>query len=100
MLIIWIQFIICALVILYAGANLSRYDDLFYKQGPILANVSQNHVFTALLAIVLTSIAVVGLIFRSEKKLFWRISWDSIAIILTYFISIYILYRLDGIITK
>ncbi len=75
-------------------------DDIFYRSGPILANVSQNHLFTALFAMVLTSIAVVGLIFRSEKKFFWRISWDSIAIILAYFSGVYFLYRLDNILVK
>ena len=70
-------------------------DDVFYLKGPILANVSQNHVFTALLAIILTSIAVVGLIFRFDKKAFGKLSWDALVIILVYLLSIYILFRLD-----
>lgn len=70
-------------------------DDIFYRQGPILAHVSPNHVFTALLAIIMTSIAVVGLIFRSEKKAFRNISWDAIAIIIAYVSSVLILSRMD-----
>ena len=70
-------------------------DDLFYLKGPILANVSQNHIVTALLAIILSSIAIVGLIFRFDKKAFGKLSWDALAIILGYLVSIYILFRLD-----
>ena len=72
-------------------------DDLFYRPGAILASVSQNHIYTALFAIVLTCIAVVGLIFRSEKKVFRGLSWDSIAIILVYLMSVYILFQINGL---
>lgn len=72
-------------------------DDLFYWSGPIYSNVSQNHIVTALFAIILTAIAVIGLIIRSERKIFGKFSWSAIAIILTYIISIVILYCLDSI---
>lgn len=66
-------------------------DDIFFTKGPILSFATQNHIFSALSAIIMTSLAIIGLTYRAEKK-FLFISWDSIAILLIYFINLVILY--------
>ncbi len=68
-------------------------DDVFFTKGPLLSYASQNHIISALSAIIMTSIAVIGLTYRAEKK-FLFISWDSIAILLIYFMNLAILYML------
>lgn len=62
-------------------------DDIFYLKGPLLADVSTNHAITGFMAIIMTGIAVVGLVYRLERKMFLRLGWDAMAILLIYFIT-------------
>lgn len=71
-------------------------DDIFYTKGPILSHVSTNHAVTGFMAVLMTGIAIVGLTYRLEKKIFLRLGWDAVAILLAYFVSIYLLYSLRG----
>ena len=71
-------------------------DDLFYTKGPLLSHVSMNHAVTGFMAVIMTGIAIVGLTYRLEKKTFLRLGWDAIAILLAYFINIYLLYLMRG----
>jgi Ca2+/Na+ antiporter len=45
-------------------------DDLVYLDGPLLANVSPVHLMTILSAIMMTGIAIVGLLYRPQTRLF------------------------------
>lgn len=71
-------------------------DDIFYVQGPLLADVSMNHAVTGFMSVVMTGIAIVGLTYRIERKTFLRLGWDAIAILLAYSVNIYLLYSLRG----
>lgn len=71
-------------------------DDLFFVQGPLFSFVSVNHAVTGFVAVMMTGITIVSLTYRLEKKVFLRLGWDSIAIILSYFLNIYLLYSLRG----
>ena len=71
-------------------------DDIFYKKGPLLAHVSINHVATGVVAVIMTGIAIISLTYRLEKKLFLRLGWDTISILLAYIVNIYLLYSLRG----
>ena len=72
--------------------NILAIDDLFYAKGPILYDVSVNHLISGFAAIVMTAIAIVGFTFRSEKHAFMSVSWDAIAILLVYLINVYMLF--------
>lgn len=69
-------------------------DDIFYTKGPILADVSANHAVTGFMAVLMTGITIVSLTYRLEKKAFLRLGWDAVAILLAYFVNIYLLYSL------
>jgi len=69
-------------------------DDIFYIKGSLLADVSGNHAVTGFMAVLMTGIAVVSLIYRLERKTFLRLGWDTIAILLAYIVNIYLLYIL------
>ena len=43
-------------------------DDLFFVEGPILSYVNPNHVISVISAIAMTSVAIIGLTYRAEKK--------------------------------
>lgn len=64
-------------------------DDLFYTEGPILDAVSQNHILTALVVILMTSIVIVGLILRPQRKTPLRASWYSLALIALFLLGAY-----------
>jgi cation:H+ antiporter len=67
--------------------------DIFFTKGAILANVSPNHILTAVLGIVMTNIVIMDLIYRA-KKVPWRIGWGSISLIALYFLGSITLFKL------
>jgi cation:H+ antiporter len=71
-------------------------DDIFYTKASLLADVSGNHAVTGFMAVLMTGIAVVSLIYRLERKTFLRLGWDAIAILMAYIVNIYLLYSLRG----
>lgn len=68
-------------------------DDIFYP-GSILAQASSTHVFTALLAITMVAVSLIGLIFRAEKKSLRRMGWDSLVIIGLYLLGAALIFRM------
>jgi cation:H+ antiporter len=68
-------------------------DDVFFVKGPIFSFTNQNHMISALSAIVMTTIAIIGLTYRAEKKKLF-LAWDSIGMILVYVVNLMLLYRL------
>lgn len=68
-------------------------DDLLFIKGPILSFVQMNHVVSAVSAIMMTSIAIIGLTYRTERKRLF-LAWDSIGIVLVFIINLMLLYTL------
>lgn len=66
-------------------------DDIFFVQGPILSFVNSNHIISALAAIAMTAIMIIGVTYRSEKKPLF-LAWDSIGIIFVYISNLMLLY--------
>ena len=66
-------------------------DDILFIKGPLLSFANQNHIISALSAIVMTIIAIIGLTYRAEKKPLF-LAWDSIGIITMYIINLMLLY--------
>lgn len=71
-------------------------DDIFYIKGPLFAHVSVNHAITGFMAVLMTGIAITGIIYRLEKKVFLRLGWDAVALLLAYLVNILLLYSLRG----
>lgn len=66
----------------------------FVARGRYLLSVaSTSHVITAMMAIVLTSIALIGLIYRSDRTIL-SVGIDGIAIIITYLLGVYLLFSM------
>ncbi len=68
-------------------------DDIFFIKGPILSFANPNHIISALSAIIMTTIAIIGLTYRASKKRL-LLSWDSICIIIIYILNVMMLYTL------
>lgn len=67
-------------------------DDLFYLDGPLLADVSVVHLVTAQSAIMMTGIAIVGLLYRPQTRLFKTVGWASLMIFTIYVLNLLVLY--------
>ncbi|MCX7794092.1 MAG: hypothetical protein N2257_06790 [Thermodesulfovibrionales bacterium] len=66
-------------------------DDIFFTQGPLLSYVNKAHILPAVAAIVMTSVAIIGLTYRAEKKGL-LLAWDSLFMALIYLINLMLLY--------
>lgn len=66
-------------------------DDIFFIKGPLLSFVSHTHLISALTAIMMTAVAIIGLTYRAERKRL-IIAWDSVVIVLLYIINLLLLY--------
>jgi cation:H+ antiporter len=68
-------------------------DDLFFVKGPLLSFVNQNHAISGLSAIAMTSVAIIGLTYRAEKKKL-LLAWDSAGTVSIFVINLMLLYLL------
>ena len=66
--------------------------DLVYP-GNLWANISGVHIFTAVVAMVMTSVAVVGLIYRAARPTKIYITWDGLTLVTLYIGGMYVIYR-------
>ncbi len=67
--------------------------DVAYSKGSLLQAVSTTQVTAGLLAIILMSIGIMGLIFRREKR-WYLLEPDSLILALAYFAGLFMLFRL------
>lgn len=68
-------------------------DDILFVRGPILSFTNPHHEVSALSAIAMATVAVIGLTYRAGKKRLF-LAWDSIGIIAVYMTNIALLYLL------
>jgi len=81
------------------GSNLANLAilgiyDLVYLRGNLLIEVNHTvHIFTAIVAIVMTAITLVGLIYRAAQRSRLYLTWDGLALIALYTCGMYVIYR-------
>jgi cation:H+ antiporter len=68
------------------------FADMAYLKGPILAAASGVHMLTAITALTMTGIAVVGLCSRPKAAVFRVIGWASLAILAVALFSALVLF--------
>ncbi len=67
-------------------------DDLFFVDGPILAHVSPLHVVSAISAMMMNGVAVVGLLYRPAGRVFRTVGWASLFLLVIYLFNSYVLF--------
>lgn len=67
-------------------------DDLCYLPGALLAEVSPMHAVTACSATMMTGVAIVGLLYRPQTRLFRAVGWASLTLLLLYLLNTSVLY--------
>jgi len=72
-------------------------DDLFLTEGPILSYASTDHIFTALIAMLMSCVVIIGLIYRPR---FWPRIWvgiDAAGLVILYIGAIAVLYFMGNL---
>ena len=67
-------------------------DDFFFARGPILAHVSPVHAVSAISAMMMTGIVIVGLLYRPKTRLFRAAGWASLLLLGIYLLNASVLY--------
>ena len=67
-------------------------DDLLYLKGPLLAHVSLTHAMSAMSAVVMTGVIVIGLVYRPNTRLFMGVGWISLSLFTIYLLNTYVIY--------
>ena len=70
-------------------------DDLFYRQGPLMAAVDGSHSVSILAVVVMNGLFLVGLTYQVAKKRFY-VAWDTGAIAAVYAAAVGLGYLLRG----
>ena len=79
------------------GSNLFNitilaFDDLVYLPGPLFAHVSITHATSAFSAMMMSGLAVVGLVLRPVSRVFRTVSWISLLLLVIYLLNTLFLY--------
>lgn len=72
------------------------FDDVLYVKGPILARVSPIHAVSAMSAVTMTGIAIIGMFYRPQVRVFRTVGWVSLGLFVMYLLNSYVLYILGG----
>jgi cation:H+ antiporter len=67
-------------------------DDIAFVKGPLLSHVSPVNAVSAFSAVIMTGIVVVGILYRSKRRLSRYIDWISISLFLVYLLNSYVLF--------
>jgi cation:H+ antiporter len=67
-------------------------DDLAYAHGPLFASVSLSHVASAFSAMMMSGLAIVGLVLRPAGRAFGTVSWISLLLFAIYILNSLFLY--------
>jgi cation:H+ antiporter len=67
-------------------------DDVFFRRGPLLAHVSPLHAVSSFSAVMMTGVAIVGLLYRPKTRLFRTVGWASLLLFSLYLLNTYVLY--------
>ncbi|TCV84099.1 sodium:calcium antiporter [Sulfurirhabdus autotrophica] len=67
-------------------------DDILYLPGPLLSHTSQSHAVTALSAMMMTGVAIIGLLYRPKARVFKTVGWASLFLFSLYLLNTYVIY--------
>jgi cation:H+ antiporter len=74
------------------NAIIVAVDDLVYFPGPILSHVSTVHAVSAFSAVVMTGVAIVGLLYRPKTRIFRTVGWASFFLFSLFLLNSLVLY--------
>ncbi|MFC1946973.1 sodium:calcium antiporter [Chloroflexota bacterium] len=69
--------------------------DILYSKGLLLSSVSGSHTISAVIAIIMTGVILLGIRFKRERKFFGIISWYGLVLLALYITGAYILFTMS-----
>ncbi|MFN8297747.1 MAG: hypothetical protein U0T75_01480 [Chitinophagales bacterium] len=78
------------------GSNLFNFlilaiDDVFYTRGSLFKYASKSNLIVLVAALIMTGIAIIGLVYQQEKKR-WKLAADTFAIAIVYLLTLLVLF--------
>ena len=67
-------------------------EDAFYVRGPLLADASPVHAGTAVTALVMTGLVIIGLVMRPQGRTLRVLSWVSVGLVAAYVVNAALVY--------
>jgi cation:H+ antiporter len=71
-------------------------DDVFYVAGPLFAGVSESHAASAFSAMMMSGLAVIGLMLRPKSRVLMTVNWVSLFLFAVYLLNTLFLYLHGG----
>lgn len=68
-------------------------DDLFYTKGALLAEVNVSHAITAVTAVMMSLLVIVGFIFRPQRQAVFKLTWISLGLLLLYILNSWVSFQ-------
>lgn len=78
------------------NVSILAIDDIFYTRGPLLANVSPVHAGTAVAAVVMSGLVMIGLVMRPQGRVLRFASWVSVGLLATYLLNAVLVFLHGG----
>lgn len=70
--------------------------DILFLKGPILSHVSSVHAISAMSAMMMTGVFIIGLFYRARTRFYRTIGWVSLILFSLYLINSYVIYNHGG----
>ena len=71
-------------------------DDAAYVRGPLLTDAAPVHAVTAVVAIVMTGLVIIGLVMRPQGRVLRVLSWVSVGLLATYLLNAALVFLHGG----
>lgn len=71
-------------------------DDIFFMRGPLLASASPVHAGTAVAAVVMSGLVMIGLVMRPQGRALRLLSWISVGLLATYLVNAVLVFLHGG----
>ena len=65
-------------------------DDVLYLRGPILEHAATVHTVSALSAMLMSALVVLGILLRPRRRLLRAVTWVSVALLAVYLVNLWI----------
>lgn len=71
-------------------------DDIFYTRGPLLTDAAPVHAGTAVTAVVMSGLVMIGLVMRPQGRVLRFASWVSVGLLATYLLNAVLVFLHGG----
>lgn len=71
-------------------------EDLFFTRGPLLSHVESVHVLSAFSGVMMTGVAIIGLLYGSQGRVVGKLGWSSLMLVTLYLLNSFVVYLYGG----